>query len=71
MTITATEFKTNLGKYLDLAATEDIIITKNGKKIGRLTGDATAKLDALDSISGIISEQDFPEDYKDARLSRQ
>ena len=31
MTITATELKNNLGKYLILAATEDIFITKNGR----------------------------------------
>ena len=30
MAITATELKNNLGKYLILAATEDIFITKNG-----------------------------------------
>ena len=30
MSITATELKSNLGKYLLLAATEDIFITKNG-----------------------------------------
>ena len=30
MTITATELKNNLGKYLILAATEYIFITKNG-----------------------------------------
>ena len=39
MIITATEFKTNLGKYLDLIAKaqEDIFITKNGKTIARMT----------------------------------
>ena len=37
MTITATELKNNLGKYLILAATEDIFITKNGKTIAKLT----------------------------------
>ncbi|MCD8049672.1 MAG: type II toxin-antitoxin system Phd/YefM family antitoxin, partial [Clostridia bacterium] len=31
MTITATEFKLNLGKYLALAESEDIFISKNGK----------------------------------------
>ena len=30
MSITATELKSNLGKYLLLAATEDIFITRNG-----------------------------------------
>lgn len=37
MSITATELKLHLGKYLLLAATEDIFITKNGKIIARLT----------------------------------
>lgn len=31
MSITATELKVNLGKYLMLAETEDIYITRNGK----------------------------------------
>ena len=36
--ITATEFKTNLGKYLDYVIKDhEVIITKNGKKVVRLT----------------------------------
>jgi prevent-host-death family protein len=36
--ITATEFKKNLGKYIDFVETQnDVVITKNGKKIARLT----------------------------------
>ena len=35
--VTATEVKNNFGKYIRLAAKEDIIITKNGKEVGRLT----------------------------------
>ena len=37
MSITATELKNNLGKYLLLSATEDVFITKNGKIIAKLT----------------------------------
>ena len=37
MSITATELKNNLGKYLLLSATEDIFITKNGKVVAKLT----------------------------------
>ena len=33
MTITATELKKNLGKYLVLAATEDIMITQYGVSV--------------------------------------
>lgn len=35
MSITATELKNNLGRYLLLAAQEDVFITKNGKVIAR------------------------------------
>lgn len=36
MIVTSTEIKNNFGKYIRLAAKEDIIITKNGRKVGRL-----------------------------------
>lgn len=50
MIITATEFKTNLGKYLEMAASQDIFITKNGK--------STAVSQAILSIS-VRSMPDF------------
>ena len=37
MSITATELKANLGKYLILAMTEDIFITQYGKVIAKLS----------------------------------
>ena len=37
MSITATELKENLSKYLLLSVTQDIFITKNGKVISKLT----------------------------------
>ena len=37
MSITATELKVNLGKYLSLAETEDIYITRNGKVVAKLS----------------------------------
>ena len=51
MEITATEFKTNFGHYLDLVPTEDIWITKNGKVVVRLVN---PNVSAVDSISGIL-----------------
>ena len=36
MIVTSTEIKNNFGKYIRLAAKEDIIITKSGKKVGKL-----------------------------------
>ncbi len=54
MIITATEFKTNLGKYLELITQtrEDIFITKNGKTIAKVSN---PQVSAVGSISGILS----------------
>ena len=51
MEITATEFKTKFGYYLDLVPTQDIWITKNGKPVARLVN---PNVSAVDSISGIL-----------------
>ncbi len=56
MIITATEFKSNLGKYLDIAMKQDIYITKNGKNIARLTSPNINKLEVLDKLVGIIPD---------------
>ena len=73
MVITATEFKTNLGKYLELTAAQDIFITKNGKNIARLTSPSVNKLAVLDSIVGIIPQnEDLNEKViREERLARQ
>lgn len=70
MTITATEFKTNFGKYLALALHQDIYITKNGKNIAKLTSPAADKAAVLDSLVGIIPS-DSETDIREERLERQ
>ena len=47
MSITATELKTNLAKYLVLSATEDVYITKNGITISVLTNQEYKALDSF------------------------
>ena len=73
MIVTATELKTNLGKYLEMAATQDIFITKNGKSIARLTSPTVNKLSVLDNLVGIIpKDTDTNEDtIRKERLARQ
>ncbi len=46
MSITATELKMNLGKYLSLSETEDIYITRNGKVVAKLTNPFQDRVDA-------------------------
>ena len=73
MIVTATEFKTNLGKYLEMAMKQDIFITKNGKNIARLTSPTVNKLAVLDSLVGIVSEGSVmdEETIRKERLDRQ
>ena len=52
MVVTATEFKTNFGKYLDMLPREDIFITKNGKTVAKLVN---PRVSAVASISGILA----------------
>ena len=59
MVVTATEFKTNFGKYLEILAREDIFITKNGKTVAKMIN---PNVNAVDEISGILSGA-LPRDY--------
>ena len=70
MLITATEFKNNLGQYLELAKTEDILITKNGKSVAKLSNPKEDKVALAKSLLGIISVDVTPEQIKEERLAR-
>jgi prevent-host-death family protein len=54
MIVTATEFKTNLGRYLSAADTEDILITKNGRSIAKLTAVKDEKTAAIHALRGVL-----------------
>ena len=69
MSITATELKANLGKYLVLAASEDIYITRNGKVVARLTSPFQDKLNTVDSLFGSIPATMTLEEARDERLN--
>ena len=72
MQITATELKTNIGRYLVLAEKQDIIITKNNRPIAKLTNVQEDKISILDSLIGIIPDNGFAlEEAKGERLARQ
>ena len=55
MTVTSTEMKTNFGKYLELVANGDIIITRNGRKIARLVKDEDDARAGIHSLFGILA----------------
>ena len=69
MSITATELKQNLGKYLLLSAKEDIYITKQGKVIAKLTNPYQNRVDTAKSLFGILPKDVNESDEKAERLS--
>lgn len=70
MSITTTELKNNLAKYLLLSATEDIYITKNGKVIAKLTNPYQNRVKTAKSLFGILPNNILVDDIKEERLSK-
>ena len=68
MSITATELKMNLSKYLLLSATQDIYITRNGKVVSKLTNPFQDKVDLVESLVGVLPEDMTEEEAKKERL---
>jgi len=70
MTITATELKSNLGKYLTLAETETIFISKNGKVNVKLVSSNEDRVEAMESLFGCIPADTTLEEAREERLSK-
>ena len=62
--ISATDFKSNMGKYLTMVNSEEIQITKNGVAIAVLSA-PKQKASAVDQILGVI-----PNDGTDVKTAR-
>lgn len=67
MIVTATEFKTNFGKYLDMLTKEDIFITRNGKTIAKVIN---PQVSAVDSLRGMLKNAPSDIDMDSLREER-
>lgn len=68
---TATEMQNNFGKYLNMVINgKEIIVTKNGKEIGRFIPKNTAVSYLTDSLTGILKNDSKLEQERDASLRR-
>ena len=71
MEVTATEFKTNLGKYLDLVATENIWITRNGKTVAKVINPNVSSVDILSgALEGKVPQDMDRSTLREERLRR-
>ena len=70
VTVTATEFKTNLGQYLDMLSENVIVlITRNGKLVGKLSNPAVSNVDAITGIlEGKLPSSFDRHDLREERL---
>ena len=68
MSITATELKSNLSKYLLLASTEDVYITQYGKVVAKLTNTFQDRMNIAQSLFGILPQTTTYEEAREERL---
>lgn len=68
MSITATELKTNLSKYLLLSSTEDVYITRNGKVVAKLTNPFQDRVQMVESLVGLIPSDVTLDEAREERL---
>lgn len=68
MSITATELKTNLSKYLIMASTEDVYITQYGKIVAKLTNPFQSRVEIAESLFGILPQTMTLEEARKERL---
>ena len=68
MSITATELKQNPGRYLLLAATEDVYITKNGKVVAKLSNPNQDRVNMAKSLFGVLPQDITLEEAKNERI---
>jgi prevent-host-death family protein len=70
MVVNSTEIQNNFGKYLNLASEQEIIITKKGVAVARLTGMKTRKTSIAEQLRGIIPQATDEKAIKRERMSR-
>jgi len=68
MQISATEFRTNVGKYLEMALIEDIYVVKHGKPAVVVSANKNARQRVFDSLKGMYRYDGDLEELLDERL---
>ena len=70
MSVSTSELRENLNKYLILSATEDVFITKHGKVIAKLTNPNQDRVKTAESLFGILPEDANLEDAREERIAK-
>lgn len=69
-TATSTEMQNNFGRYLQMVMNGgEVIVTRNGKEVGRLIPRKAAVSYLTDSLTGILSGNEDPDQTRAERLT--
>ena len=69
MSITATELKANLSKYLRLAEKEDIFITQYGRVVAKLSNPFQDRMETAEALFGVLPSTITLEEAMDERAN--
>ena len=64
--VNVTDFRNNISHYIELSASEDVHVTKNGEVVSILTSPDKEYYQKLVNLCGCLKEYDTGENYKDA-----
>ena len=70
MTVKSTDVQNNFGKYLEMAAEQDIVITRNGTAVARLIGIHAQGKSLSEQLRGILPADTDEKALKAERLSQ-
>jgi prevent-host-death family protein len=66
MMIRLSDLKANPAKYFDLAKTVDVIVTRHGKRLGRIVSEEKAaqtdKMQAFERLVDLVNQSSVPDD---------
>lgn len=66
MNISLSTLKENPAKYFELAKTTDVIVTRRGKRLGRIVSEEKAvKSEKQKAIEALIDSSPLPNEYSD------
>ncbi len=70
MKVSVAEFKTEIDRYLELAEEEEIVLTKDGKQIARISPASQGFAEYLISLRGILPETATVEEAHEERIAK-
>ncbi|GHV79849.1 hypothetical protein AGMMS49944_16400 [Spirochaetia bacterium] len=71
MIVNSTDIQNNFGKYLELASSEEIVITRKGAPVARLLGMEEALSFLSDRLVGLVPKNVDEKALKAERIARQ